>query len=307
MAQDDENRRMRDFSVCTSKTMERDVCMAQNIRVQHTEPRRFLQPASGYLQDYDYTLNPFVGCVFACKYCYVRAMPIARFHEGQWGSYVDVKQLNSASFTRELIAARKRGTVRIFMSSSTDPYQPIEYREQRSRTLLEQMVAHVDLIDFLFIQTRSPLVTRDIDLLQALAQRVMVSMTIETDLEDVRRRFTPYAPPLPKRYEALRTLRDNGILTQVAVSPVLPASDHFASSLRDLADYVVIDDYFMGDGASGKRTKQLHVEELYTPDEFEDWYQPHAYQKTLTQFQTIFPTEQVYVSRMGFLPPADRK
>lgn len=74
------------------------------------------------------------------------------------------------------------------MSSSTDPYQPIEQKEKVTRSLLEVMVE--DPPDFLLIQTRSPLVSRDIDLLQQLKEKVRVSMTIETDSETIRKHFT---------------------------------------------------------------------------------------------------------------------
>lgn len=80
------------------------------------------------------------------------------------------------------------------MSSSTDPYQPIEQKEKVTRSLLEVMVE--DPPDFLLVQTRSPLVSRDIDLLQQLKDKIRVSMTIETDSETIRKHFTPKAPPI---------------------------------------------------------------------------------------------------------------
>ena len=87
------------------------------------------------------------------------------------------------------------------MSSSTDPYQPVEAQEQITRSLLETML--MELPDFILVQTRSPLVTRDIDLLQKLGERVRVSMTVETDQDDIRKHFTPLRHLLQVAYTHL--------------------------------------------------------------------------------------------------------
>lgn len=108
--------------------------------------------------------------------------------------------------------------------------------------------------DFLFVQTRSPLVCRDIVLLQRLVSKVRVSMTVETDREDIRKRFSPHAPPIPSRLKTLQILADDGIPTQATIAPVLPSGEQFAKTLQPLVDRVCIDDYFMGDGSEGKRT-----------------------------------------------------
>lgn len=141
------------------------------------------------------------------------------------------------------------------MSSSTDPYQPIEHKERVTRSLLEVMVE--DPPDFLLVQTRSPLVSRDIDLLQHFKDKVRVSMTVETDREDIRKYFAPYAPPIPARLKTLQLLAESGIPAQIAIAPVLPSSERFAEILRPLANRVCIDDYFMGDGSGGKRTHKI--------------------------------------------------
>jgi DNA repair photolyase len=119
------------------------------------------------------------------------------------------------------------------MSSSTDPYQTIEYKEKVTRSFLEVMVE--DPPDFLFVQTRSPLVRRDIDLLLQLKDRVRVSMTLETDRDDIRKHFTPYAPPIGGRLKTLQLLADAGVSTQATIAPVLPSSEAFAEKLLQLA------------------------------------------------------------------------
>jgi DNA repair photolyase len=161
------------------------------------------------------------------------------------------------------------------MSSSTDPYQTIEYKEKVTRSFLEVMVE--DPPDFLFVQTRSPLVRRDIDLLLQLKDRVRVSMTLETDRDDIRKHFTPYAPPIGGRLKTLQLLADAGVSTQATIAPVLPSSEAFADKLLQLVDRVCVDDYYMGDGSGGKRTRNLGIYSLYEKLGLEEWYDPSAY------------------------------
>lgn len=266
----------------------------------HKTPKSLMNKGSGFLQGYSHTLNPYAGCSFACSYCYVRQMPVALFRGEDWGSWVDVKQQAAAVFARELKRAKAKGPVTIFMSSSTDPYQPVEHKERVTRSLLEVMAG--DPPDFVLVQTRSPLVTRDIDLLQPLGQRVRVSMTVETDLEQVRKLFSPAAPPIPARLKALAALRDAGISTQAAIAPVLPSSERFASLLRPLVQRICIDDYFMGDGSEGKRTRRLGLDALYEEGGYEEWYGPDAYRIVLERMRTCFSPDEIRVSQAGFEP-----
>lgn len=268
--------------------------------VLYKTPKTLLNKGTGFLNGYSHTLNPYTGCTFACSYCYVRQMPVSIFRNGEWGSWVDVKLESAAILRKELKRAKTKGPVTIFMSSSTDPYQPVEAKEQVTRALLEVMVGEPP--DFLFVQTRSPLVRRDIDLLQQLGDRVRVSMTVETDREDIRKHFTPSAPPVQARLKTLELLRDAGIPTQAAIAPVLPSTAAFPEILRPLVNRVCIDDYFMGDGSGGKRTKRLPVQVLYEELGLEEWYDPAAYQIVYDRFSQAFPKEQLFVSQQGFEP-----
>lgn len=271
------------------------------MEIAHTRPQRLLNPATGYIEGYDYSLNPYSGCAFACSYCYVRKMPVQLFKQKAWGSWLKIKDGAAERLRRELAnARRKERNTRIFMSTSTDPYQPAEYTEKVTRSMLQVMLEMPP--DFLLLQTRSPLVTRDIDLLQQLGDRVRVSVTVETDLEDMRRHFTPQAPPLQARRKAMKELRDAGVAVQAAISPVLPCSEAFAEQLQGCADRVVIDDYFQGDGAQGRRTEQLGIRRLYEEIGLLEWYHPLAYRQVHQQMLTTFSEEQVFVGQEGFLP-----
>jgi DNA repair photolyase len=268
--------------------------------VSHKTPKQLLNPASGFLTGYSHTLNPYTGCAFACSYCYVRELPVAKFRREAWGTWVDVKEGAADLLEKELAKAGKKGPVTIFMSSATDPYQPLEYRERLTRSLLEAMVRRPP--DFLLVQTRSPLVTRDIDLLLQLRDRVRISMTVETDLEPVRRAFTPAAPPIAARLRAIERLVGAGLDVQAAISPALPCSEQFAARLADVVGRVCLDDYFMGDGSHGKRTGRLGISSIYERLGLPDWYGPDAYLRVLEQLRRHFPEERIFVSQAGFLP-----
>jgi DNA repair photolyase len=266
----------------------------------YKNPKTILNKGTGFLSGYTHSLNPYTGCSFGCSYCYVRQMPVSLFREGEWGDWVDVKNGAASLLSKELRRAKAKGSVTIFMSSSTDPYQPIEHTEKVTRSLLEVMVEYPP--DFLLLQTRSPLVSRDIDLLKQLKERVRVSMTIETDSELIRKHFTPGAPPIQARFKTLQKLSDAGIPTQVAIAPLLPSGDYFPEKLKPFVNRICIDDYFMGDGSGGKRTNKLGIEKKYAELDLEEWYGPQAIKKVYKRFIGIFPENQIYVSQKGFEP-----
>lgn len=266
----------------------------------YKNPKTILNKGTGFLTDYSHSLNPYTGCSFGCSYCYVRQMPVALFRKEQWGSWVDIKQEAAELLRKELHKAKSKGKVTIFMSSSTDPYQPVEYKEQVTRSLLEVMVE--DPPDFLFVQTRSPLVRRDIDLLLLLKDRVRVSMTVETDRDDIRSIFTPEAPPIAARLKTLQLLAEAGVPVQATIAPALPSSEAFPDILGRLVNRICVDDYFMGDGSGGRRTRKLGMYELYEKYGLEEWYDPAAYRIVYDRLRVVFSEDQIYLSQQGFAP-----
>src|SRR5438093_4716505 len=121
-----------------------------------------LSPASGFLETYDFTLNPYSGCSFGCTYCYAAFFARLEEHHQNWGYWVHVKE----NALQLLIKFRKKPLQgkRIYMSSVTDPYQPVEKELELTRSLLKELADYHQ--PRLVIQTRSPLATRDIDLLK---------------------------------------------------------------------------------------------------------------------------------------------
>lgn len=227
-------------------------------------------------------------------------MPVATFRKEPWGTWVDIKKGAAALLQKELRRAKSKGKATIFMSSSTDPYQPVERKEAITRSLLEVMVR--DQPDFLFVQTRSPLVRRDIDLFLQLQGKIRVSMTIETDREAIRKHFTPYAPSIRERLKTLQLLKEAGVPTQVTIAPLLPSSEEFPDVLARVVNRVCVDDYFMGDGSGGKRTERLGIAASYQQLDLEEWYSPSAYRIVYERLKKVFPEEQILLNQEGFLP-----
>jgi DNA repair photolyase len=139
----------------------------------------------------------------------------------------------------ELIAqACRAGTLksgdRIYMSSVTDPYQPIEKKLALTRGILAAIIAS-GVQPRLTVQTRSPLVVRDIDLLQQF-ERIRVNVTVTTDSEAVRLRYEPHCPSIAVRFRALAALARAGVKIGVSISPMLPIGDveSFGARLAEL-------------------------------------------------------------------------
>ena len=170
-----------------------------------------LTPTGGFLEGFTHTLNPYVGCRFACAYCYVQGSPVHRFHKPflPWGDYAHPRTDIADHLEHELARFAKKGEldqVSIFMSSATDPYQGLERRWRLTRACLEVMVKYPP--GLLNVQTRSPFVQEDYALLRQLGQRCWLNFTVETDLESVRQAITPRCPAIAKRLAALDAALD---------------------------------------------------------------------------------------------------
>ncbi len=211
-------------------------------------------------QVYDWVVNPYTGCQHACTYCYARFMKRFTGHKEPWGEFVDVK-VNAPDLLQKEIKRKRKG--RVWVSGVCDPYQPLEARYRVTRRCLEILIAGEWPVT---VQTRSPLVARDIDLLKAAAD-IEVGMTITTADENIRRLFEPHAPSIESRIEALDQLHGAGISTFAMIAPMLPGAEGLAESLAGKVDYVLIDrmNYHYGDwvyrehGLERARTEQFFV------------------------------------------------
>jgi len=183
---------------------------------------------------YDYALNPYSGCQHACSYCYARFMKRFTGHKEPWGEYVDVK-INAPDLLSREIQRKKKGTV--WVSGVCDPYQPLEARYGLTGKCLEILIRN----DWpVVIQTRSPLVLRDVDLLKE-AHALEVGLSITTANDDIRKIFEPRAPSIMERLRTIDELYRQRLRTDVMIAPLLPDAQKLVGLLEGKVDYVIID------------------------------------------------------------------
>jgi len=273
-------------------------------RVFPREVARILTPTGGYLRGFTHTLQPYVGCEFSCGYCYVREMSVQRANPLglPWSTWIAPKRNAATRLRREAERGALAGA-RIFCSSATDPYTPLERKLGLTRACLEVMVWRPPA--FLLLQTRSPLVVRDADLV-ARIPGALVSVTVTTDDDRVRRLLEPNSPSIATRIELLARLRAAGLRTQAAVSPLLPCDPaRLARRLEPVAERVVVDDFFRGDGAGGRRSRSA-LERLRAAG-FAAWAEPGYADAAIEAFRRVFGARRVGVSAEGFAAGAARE
>jgi DNA repair photolyase len=183
---------------------------------------------------YDYVINPYVGCQHGCSYCYARYIKRFSGHLEPWGLFADVK-INAPELLRKEITKKKRG--RVWISGLCDPYQPLELKYELTRKCLEILVANEWPVT---IQTRSPLVLRDLDILKG-AKDLEAGLTITTADDKIRRLFEPYATSVEDRLDTLEELHQSGIRTYAMIAPVLPGAEGLAEALAGKVDHIIID------------------------------------------------------------------
>jgi DNA repair photolyase len=155
-------------------------------------------------------------------------------HKEPWGEFVDVK-INAPELLRKEITKKKRGQV--WVSGVCDPYQPLEENYRLTRQCIGILAQNNWPV---IIQTRSPLVLRDIDIIRS-ARDFEVGLTVTTADDAIRKLFEPNAPPIEDRIAALDTLHRAGIRTYAMIAPVLPGAEGLAELLKGKTDYVIID------------------------------------------------------------------
>lgn len=150
----------------------------------------------------DYSVNPYIGCQHACKYCYASFMKRFTGHIKPWGKFVDIKDW------KEIKNPHKYDGKELFIGSVTDPYQPLEMKYKRTRLLLEQLLGSQCKIS---IATKSDLVIRDLDLLKQFKD-VRVSFSINT-LDNDFKNDMDCSVSIERKIEAMKKLHEAGIRT----------------------------------------------------------------------------------------------
>lgn len=165
-----------------------------------------------------YVINPYLGCEHGCKYCYAVFMKKFQEIKEPWGGFV-YPRTNCPDILRLELKKKKPGD--IWISSVTDPYQPLEAKYQLTRRTLETIVRSPYRVKFTFsLLTKSALFLRDLDLLKEL--NVEVGCSVNTLDEKATGIIEPQASPPQERIAALRSAHQLGLTTYAFLSPVLP-------------------------------------------------------------------------------------
>jgi len=193
--------------------------------------RSLLNRCTGVRMPFTWTINPYRGCEFACKYCYARyTHEFMEMKDGvDFEQKIFVKQ-HAADLLRQELRHVKPGE-EIALGTATDPYQPAEKRFEITRAILEEFARHRGLE--IGIVTKSNLVLRDVEVLQQIDKnnRLFVNITITTLKADLARILEPRAPRPDLRLEAMQKLNEAGVAAGVICAPVLPG---ITDSPRDL-------------------------------------------------------------------------
>jgi DNA repair photolyase len=199
----------------------------------HVDAKSILSETGGFIAQAGFThsLTPARNCGFACTYCYVPTMGIygglKREDWLRWGQFTTFK-----ANAPDLLARSLRADQVIYCSPLVDPYQPAEASETLMPRLLDALLNRPPRV--FAIQTRGPLILRDLDKLADLASRttLRVSFSLTTDREDIRRLYEPHCAPIAERLRVIRELRAAGIETYATLAPLLPCNPE---ALMDLA------------------------------------------------------------------------
>jgi len=243
------------------------------------------------MSDYDYTLNPYSGCSFACSYCYAAFFSRDLELQNTWGQWVQAKT-NAVDVLRRMRTDLSGKSV--YMSSVTDPYQPIERRLGLVKDLLPILAERgVRLV----VQTRSPLVTRDIEVLKRF-EHVRVNMTVTTDSRQVQSAFEPQCATSEKRLQAITQIREAGVSCSITMTPLLPVADPltFAQRLKQTGvEHFVVQPFHADRGrfVAGTRERAMKLTQEMGWDDV-------AYRKTVEILRANLP--HLDEGREGFAP-----
>jgi len=262
--------------------------------IKYKSASGILTKPTGFMNTYDFSLNPYSGCSFGCTYCYAAFFSRNKEKMDNWGYWLEVKENALALLQKK----RKKPLIDkvVYMSSVTDPYQPIEKKLEITRKLLEEFANYHNIR--LVVQTRASLVTRDIDLYKKIG-RVQINMTVTTDDDEVKKIFEPFCPSNKVRLKAIKEIHDSGIQSCITMTPLLPVRNpnQFASELKETGiPNFIIQPFHKSKGKfiAGTRESALEILERY------DW-NDSTYEKVLQIIKSKIPN--IGIGKQGFAPP----
>jgi DNA repair photolyase len=203
---------------------------------------------------FPWSLNPYMGCVHQCTFCYVRSFEARadRPWDDRYGSSVRVKT-NIADVLRRELARRSWERETVVLGAATDPYQPAEGRYRLTRRCIELLAEAWNPFSII---TRGPLIVRDVDVLAEAASRAEISVTfsIPTLDDEIWRRTEPGTAPPRQRLRALKQLVDAGVKAGVGMAPILPGLSDKPELLAEVVREA------RAAGATGVWANMLHLQ-----------------------------------------------
>lgn len=207
----------------------------RRVEYRQLATRRYIGRASGVNKHFEWTINPYRGCEFGCKYCYARyTHEFMELHESeQFERLIFAKEFYPRRFKDELRRIPLRDSIAV--GTATDPYQPAERRFGITREMLEIFAG--ERLRTLSVTTKSDLAGRDSDLLGRIAtcNTLHIFMTITTTDLRLARVLEPYAPRPDLRFKAVRKLTAEGVRVTVQCSPMMPLINDSAESISAVA------------------------------------------------------------------------
>lgn len=226
-----------------------------------------------------FTINQYIGCQHACLYCYAKFYTPRNY--GEWGTWVEVKE-NAPQLVKGKYV---KGAV--WMSSVSDPYQPVEKKLKLTKRILERMDRRIRLS----IQTKSDLVLRDIDLFKKFKD-IEVGLTINGFRKRIKKLFEPFSSTHEERLNALRTLKENKIKTYGFISPIIPDLVDVKRVIQESRNFV---DFYWFEVLNLRKSGKEFINILETrfPKSYEIMINSKKFYKFLENLKEIIKSEEI--------------
>ena len=229
-----------------------------------------------------YVINQYVGCQHACLYCYAKFM-CKWYNYGKWGRWIVVKENLPELVKNENVKGE------VYMSSVSDPYQPIEKEIKLTRRVLANMNKKTRLR----ILTKSDLVLRDIDVFKEFRD-IEVGLTINNFDGKMKKEIEPFSPNNERRIYALKVLCENDIKNYAFISPIIPNLVDVGGLIKETKDFVNFYWFeFLNLKASGREFKEW-LRENY-PESYEILTHKTKLEKYVKNVIEIIKNSKIYV------------
>jgi DNA repair photolyase len=202
----------------------------------------------------------------------------------RWGQYTTFKSNAAMHIVREV-----RGEEVVYCSPLVDPYQPAEEQRLLMPDILAALADHPPRL--FTVQTRSPLIVRDLPLLARLAAvtDVRVSFSLTTDREDVRRLYEPHCAPLEERLQTMRALRAAGIRTFATLAPLLPCDPETLASkaIETTSENLIGDPFHVRSVKRHGATTRPQAEAVSRHHGWQAWHEPRHHAEIVARIRAV--------------------